>query len=190
MRKFVTNRKGTSSVEFSLIVLLLFLFVFGIADAARIMWQWNAAAKATHWGTRFAVVNDPAAPGLANFDCLAAAGGNGVSCPITAVTPNPVVCTQSGCTGSYGFDSAAFTAVVNEMRKIFDRVTAANVRIEYRHVGLGFSGNPYGSDVTPLVTVSLTGMGFNFLTPGLTGLTALNLPDFRTAMTGEDLSTN
>lgn len=188
VREFLAGREGTSSVEFALIALLLFTFVFGIADAARMMWQWNAAAKAVHWGVRFAAVNDPVADGLADIDCLAAAGGNGVPCPASSM-PNPVVCTQSGCSGSFGnFDSAAFNNVVNEMRRIYDRITAANVRIEYRHVGLGFAGNPYGSDIVPLVTVALQNMTFNFLTPGLSGLVTVTMPDFRTAMPAEDMS--
>lgn len=189
MRELLRNGQGTSSVEFALVALLLFTFMFGIADAARMMWQWNAAAKAAHWGARFAIVNDPVADGLADIDCLAAAGGNGVPCPASTM-PNPVVCTQSGCSGGFGnFDSAAFTNIVNEMRRSYDRITAANVRVEYRHVGLGFAGNPYGSDIVPLVTVVLTNMTFNFLTPGLSGLATINMPEFRTAMTAEDMST-
>lgn len=190
MRNVLTDRKGTSSVEFAMVMMVLFLFVFGIVDAARMMWHWNAAAKAVHWGTRFAVVNDPADDGMSNIDCLIAAGGNGVVCPASTM-PNPVVCTQSGCTNGIGtFDSAAFTATVNEMRRIYDRITAADVRIEYTHIGLGFSGNPYGSDIVPLTTVSLTGMVFNFVTPGLSGIISVNLPNFRTSMTGEDMTTN
>ena len=50
-----------SSVEFALVTIVFFLFVFGIFDFGRAMWQWNAAAKAVHWGARFAIVNDPAA---------------------------------------------------------------------------------------------------------------------------------
>ena len=146
-------------------------------------------------GARFAVVNDPPASGMPSIDCLVAAGVNGVPCPTTFLDPGPVVCIQSGCTGGdpaiFGpFDSAAFTAIVNRMNAIHDAITPANVRVEYRHVGLGFSGNPFGSDITPLVTVSLIGMNFNFLTPGLHGLVTLAMPDFRTTMTAEDQSTN
>jgi Flp pilus assembly protein TadG len=192
MHNVITDRKGTASVEFALVVLLLFMLVFGIIDAARMMWHWNAAAKATHWGIRFAVVNDPVDTGLANFDCLIAAGGNGVPCP-AATMPTPIVCTQASCspyTTGGTFDSAAFAAIVNRMASIYDGITAANVSVTYRHVGLGFAGNPYGSDIVPLVSVSLVGMNFNFLTPGLSGLATLNMPAFRTSMPGEDLSTN
>jgi hypothetical protein len=192
MHNVITDRKGTSSVEFALVVVLLFLLVFGITDAARMMWHWNAAAKATHWGVRFAVVNDPVDSGLGSIDCLVAAGGNGVPCP-SSVLPNPIVCIQSGCTANrFGgaFNATAFTAIVNRMAAIYGGVTAANVRVEYRHVGLGFAGNPYGSDILPLVQVSLTGMNFNFLTPGLSGLVTIAMPAFRTSMPAEDMSTN
>ncbi len=191
MHKVISDRNGTSSVEFSLVVLLLFMFIFGITDAARMMWHWNAATKATHWGVRFAVVNDPVDTGLANVDCLLAAGGNGVPCP-TATMPNPIVCTQGGCTANgFGgaFDNAAFTAIVNRMAGMYDGVTAANVRVTYRHVGLGFSGNPYGSDIVPLVTVDLIGLTFNFMTPGLAFVATINMPNFRTSMPAEDMET-
>jgi hypothetical protein len=75
------------------------------------------------------------------------------------------------------------------MAAIYDGITPANVRITYRHVGLGFAGNPYGSDIVPLVNVSLVGMTFNFLTPGLSGLTTLAMPDFRAVMPAEDMCT-
>ena len=191
MQSFIRDRGGTSTVEFALVALLFFGIVFGVIDAARMMWQWNRADKATHWGVRFAATNDPPASGLASIDCLLAAGGNGVPCPLTTLNPNPVVCTSSGCSGNYGaFDSAAFNAIVNQMRAIDGDITPANVRIEYRHIGLGFAGNPYGSDITPLITVKLTGMSFRFLTPILSSLTTIAMPDFRATMTAEDMSTN
>ena len=65
-------------------------------------------------------------------------------------------------------------------------VKAANVRIIYRGSGLGFAGDPNGSQIQPLVTVELTGLTFTPLT--MLSLKSVSLPKFSTTLTGEDLS--
>ncbi len=177
-----------SSVEFALVSLVFFLFIFGIFDFGRAMWQWNAAAKAAQWGARYAIVNDVVASGLADFDGLAAAGGNGLPVPLGAVNPNPVICDVNGCNGYGPLDTTAFNNIVNAMQQIYSRVQPENVVVEYEHIGLGFAGNPYGPDIVPTVKVSLQGMVFNLVTPGISGLVTITLPDFATTLMGEDLS--
>ena len=69
-------------------------------------------------------------------------------------------------------------------------ITAANVLIEYRGSGLGFAGDPdpLKPQISPLVTVRLTGLqfvplsGFMFVT--------FNMPDFATTLTAEDSGRN
>jgi Flp pilus assembly protein TadG len=60
--------RGSTVVEFAL-VLIFFLTVFlGILDFARMLWTWNAANEATRWGARISVVCDKgAAAVLANM---------------------------------------------------------------------------------------------------------------------------
>lgn len=188
LRDLIRNRHGTTSVEFALIVTVLFLVIFGIIDMARFMWVVNSAAKATHWGARYAVVSDIVPSALVDFDCLSATAGNGEPCPVSAISPNPIICTASGCNGYGPINTDAFNAIVTRMQAIDRRIQASNVQIEYRHIGLGFSGNPYGLDIVPTVTVKLQGMVFNLVTPGLSGLVSVPLPEFRTTLTGEDLS--
>ena len=174
-------------VEFALVAMVFFLFIFGIFDFGRALWQWNAAAKAAHWGARYAIVNNPVASGLAGFDGLAAAGGNGLSVPLGAVNPNPVVCDVTGCNGYGPLDATAFNDIVVVMQAIYSHVQPANVVVEYEHVGLGFAGNPFGMDIVPTVKVRLQGMVFNLITPGLSGLATITMPDFVTTLIGEDL---
>ena len=187
LRRFSRDRRGLSSVEFALVALVFFLFIFGIFDFSRALWQWNAAAKAAHWGARYTIVNDIVATGLVNFDGLAAAGGNGLAVPVGAVNPNPVICDVNGCNGYGPLDTAAFNNIVATMQLIYSRVQPANVVVEYEHVGLGFAGNPYGSDIVPTVTVRLQGMVFKLVTPMVSGLFTINMPDFATTLIGEDL---
>jgi len=188
INQFLKDRTGTTSVEFTLVALVFFLIFFGIIDIGRMMYAWNGAAKATHWGTRFAIVSDPVARGLANFDCLVAAGGNGEPCPLNAVNPNPVVCNSSGCNGYGPFDGAAFNAIVRQMRAIDDTIQAADIVVEYRHIGISMAGNPVGPDITPAVTIRLQNTTFNFITPGLSGIASVTMPEFTTTMTAEDLA--
>ncbi len=188
LRALIRNRHGTTSVEFALIVTVLFLVIFGIIDMARFMWVVNSAAKATHWGARYAVVSDIVPSALGDFNCLDFTVGNGEPCPVSAISPNPIICTASGCNGYGPINIDAFNAVVTRMQAIDRSIQASNVQIEYRHVGLGFSGNPFGLDIVPTVTVKLQGMVFNLVTPGLSALMSVPLPEFRTTLTGEDLS--
>lgn len=194
-RNFLGDRRGISSVEFALVCTVFFVFVFGIVDFTRAMWEWNAAAKATQVGVRYAVVNDMVSTSLANLKLVGVGGLQaGDAVPIgTAGTTNVITCTKSGgtgtCTGAAdpsAFDDTAFTAIVTRMQSIYSDVTEENVVVEYRHVGLGFVGNPLGSDVDPAVTVRLTGLVFDFVTPGLSGIVSINMPDFAATLTGED----
>lgn len=188
IKKFTLSRLGTTSVEFAIVTSAFLLLLFGIFDFGRIFWVWNSAAQATERGARLAVVSDIVPSGLQNFDCLIAANGNGALCPVSAVSPNPVICTVSGCNGYGPLNATAFNNIVTEMQKHSADIQPANVQIEYRHIGMGLSGNPFGSDIAPMVTVKLQGMIFDFVVPGFSGLTSINLPEFKTTLTGEDNS--
>ena len=52
-------QRGVAAVEFALISILLFSLMLGAAEVARVLWLWNAAAEATRFGARMAVVCDP-----------------------------------------------------------------------------------------------------------------------------------
>jgi len=187
MRHFWHDTRGISSIEFAMVVVAFLIFLFGIIDFGRAMWEWNSASKATHAGVRYAVVHNMAAPGLLTYDGVGAAGGNGLPIPAGAINPNPVVCTSAGCNGYGPLDNTAFNAIVTRMQQVYTRVQPANVVVEYLHVpGLGFAGNPYGPDFVPIVTVKLQGLVFNLAT-GLLGFATITMPAFAATMPGEDL---
>ena len=206
-RRLIRDERGISSIEFVIVATVFFMLIFGIIDFSRAMWEWNAAAKATQFGARHAVVSDIVSIDYEEFSALSISGVKaGEDVPLKDSGGNdviaPIFCSDSdlgpglaiGCGTSSDLsgltaakaNAVAFLAIVAQMQKMYDRIEAHNVVIEYRHIGLGFAGNPIGPDVDPLVTVKLRDMEFDFITPGLAGIFTLNLPDFAASLTGED----
>ena len=201
----IRDQRGISSIEFALVATVFFTMIFGLIDFSRAMWEWNAAAKATQFGARHAVVSDIVSVDYKDFSGLSVsgvtagnkvplkdAGGNDIIAPIFCSDSDPGAGLAIGCGTSLGglsaakADAVAFLAIVVEMQKMYGRIEAHNVVVEYRHIGMGFAGNPIGPDIDPLVTVKLRDMEFDFVTPGFTGIFTLNLPDFAASLTGED----
>ena len=190
-RVLFRDRGGASAAEFALVLPLLLVFLLGILDAGRFMWDYNQAEKATQMGVRYAVVTEMVPSGLENYSFA-------VSDSVLAGTAVPTsnfdraVCNTSSCTctggsvcGSIGYDAAAFDAIVARMKLMYPPITDSNVQIEYRNVGLGYAGDPNGPDVAPMVTVRLTGLSFQPITSMIFGA-AVTMPDFRAALTLED----
>jgi len=180
----VQDRRASSAAEFALILPLLIIFFFGIIDVGRLMFTWNRAEKATQMGVRHAIVTDMVPATLASQNFAISNGIPGGD-PVPTSQFDNTTCDQTTCTNGWGYDSAAFTAIVNRMRMAMPQITAANVEIDYENVGLGYAGDPNGPDVAPLVTVRLKDMEFRPTLFGVFGLT-LQLPDFNAALTSED----
>lgn len=56
------SQSGATVVEFAITAVLLFTLLLGIMDFGRMLFTWNAAAEATRWGARVAVVCDKLTP--------------------------------------------------------------------------------------------------------------------------------
>lgn len=192
LRHLRTDIKASSAAEFALVLPLLLLFIFGIIDVGRLMWEWNKSEKATQAGVRVAVVTDMVPSALAGYKFTGVTQGApvptsafpGVYCTGTSAT---VTCTCKAQTCSFGLGGAstAFNRIVTRMSQIDPRIAHSNVRIDYDNSGIGFAGNPYGSDVSPLVTVSLTGRTFQPTLLQLFG-GSIAMPGFPATMTLED----
>jgi Flp pilus assembly protein TadG len=169
---------------------LLILFLFGIIDGGRFLWEVNKAEKATQAGARVAIVTDVVSTGLGTQDYVGVGGlTQGDLVPASALgvlTCTRTACTCAGtCPTSFATaDSASFDRIVQRMSFMKPDIAASNVRITYRGSGLGFAGDPNGMDIAPLVTVTLSGVQFRPLV--LFNAVAFNLPDFRTTLTAED----
>jgi Flp pilus assembly protein TadG len=204
IRRLIRNRSGASAAEFALILPLLIILLLGIVDAGRFIWEYNRAEKATQAGARVAVVTQIIPQGVADFKYVGQTAG-GVAYlqgdPLTVTALGKVECKQTsgtlGCTcdnaGGTSFcptlgtsNTAGFDAVVARMQAMYPRVSASKVIVEYRGSGVGYAGDPGGMDISPLVTVKLSGMTFNPLV--FFGLVNFTLPPFATSLTAEDSS--
>ncbi len=195
-RSLLADRGGAGAAEFALLLPLLMILTLGTIDAGRYMWEVNEAKKATQYGARWAVVTNPVEGALITESFVGKSVGavtltQGDNIPAAAL--GTITCTQSSCTCTgaclstgTSHNAAAFDALVARMQLMDPRITPAQVRVSYSGSGLGFAGDPNGPDVSPIVTVSLTGKSFTPVTTFL--LATVNMPDFRTSLTAEDLS--
>jgi len=202
----VREERAATAAEFALVLPLLLIFLFGILDVGRFMWEYNEAEKATQMGVRYAVVTNPVlggttSSGLLNYSFATSDGiVAGTAVPTSyftssaCTTPNTsanVTCTCVSSTGNFcggvSSDGTSFGDIVTRMSAIDPLVKAKEVEVDYKNVGLGFAGDPNGSDVSPLVTVKLTGLTFQPLTTLLFGA-SFNMPTISASLTGEDLS--
>ena len=172
LRRLLHCSSGTTAAEFALMLPIILLFLLGIIDAGLYAWAFNRAEKATQMGARMAVATQvipggQLSNGLYNYS-FAVSGGipQGTIVPassfpdITCEAPSgTLACTCNGaCAFSTAIDTAAQTAwdnIVARMQYIYPDIDGSDVAIDYKWSGLGFSGDPNGPDVAPLVTVRL-----------------------------------
>lgn len=191
------DQRGATAAEFALVLPIFLLFLVGLIDVGRYAWAVNQAEKATQIGARWAVVTDMVPSGLSTYS-FAVLGGVPQGTPVTTADFDKLTCqstsgtvscncpTGSPCNFPTGVDAGgtlAFARIVARMQMIYPPVTADRVSIDYVNSGLGYSGDPNGPDVAPLVTVRLQGMSFPmFFMLGQ----RVPLPSFSYALTLED----
>jgi hypothetical protein len=201
-RAFIRDERGGPAAEFAMVLPLALIFLFGIIDVGRYMWEYNQAEKATQMGTRYAVATNLVASGLSGYsfavscgipqgDPVSAAAFPGINCigggTVASPTATCSLAGSSSCTSAIPTtdSDATLGLIVNRMRLFKPDIAPANVTINYGYSGLGYSGDPNGLDVAPLVTVSVTGLTFQ---PLLTIIFSapVNMGTFSYTLTMED----
>ena len=195
IKRLLQSTHAASAAEFALVLPILLLFLFGIIDGGRFLWEFNRAEKATQMGVRYAVVTDPVLSGLSGYSFstnpndLISAGSAVPTANFTSAACTSSSCTCTSSTGGFcaatSLDSTAFTNIVNRMALMYPTIKAANVEVDYKNVGLGFAGNPDGPDVYPLVTVKLKNLTFHPITC-LVFPCSIPMPSFSSGLTLED----
>jgi len=195
----IRDQRGGPAAEFAMVLPIAIMFLLGIIDVGRLMWTWNMAEKATQMGVRYAAVTDYIVPGIANQSFVGLSGltqGDVVpeSAYGTTTCTKPSTAVTCTCTGICPWGASPtvaggtpdpFTGIFNRMDAIFPALTPANIQILYKPSGIGFAGDPNGSDIAPLVTVQLTGVNFQPLLFQFFGA-SVTLPDFSATLTLED----
>ena len=185
------DRSAAAGAEFALVLPVVIFFLFGIIDAGRFMWELNRAEKATQIGVRMAAVTDPLSPGLIAADYVTGTVKAGDLIPASAL--GTVLCTSTVCTcetapcplTSETVAPAFTTVLVARMAQIYPRITAANVQVRYSGSGFGYASSDT-MEVSPLITVRLTGLNFDFVSA--LGLATIAMPPASATLTAEDAS--
>jgi Flp pilus assembly protein TadG len=209
IRIFLRCRSGSSAAELALVLPLFLIFLFGIIDTGRFMWEFNKAEKATQVGARVAIVTNVLSSGLEDenyagqtVDGTAIAAGGRIPAGALGTikcTSTTCTCEAAPCPSDLGtLDTATFNDVlVERMQRIDPAITAANVVIRYSGSGMGFAGNSSSGsggsgsgteqmEISPLITVTLENLQFKPITSLL--FATFSMPDFSTTLPAEDAS--
>lgn len=204
LKRLLKDRRGTNTVELTLIMGSLLLLTLGVIDVGRAALEWNAIQKSTQVGAREAITRDPivlpikyhffcnppADAALVGARCVDDFGNQQPECDFGTYT-----CTSTGCTGTnsaaYGdaeLSQETFDAVVNAMRASVPGIAPENVTVSYNSTSLGFIGMSGGLPAE--VSVSVTGVPFGFMALLPFGEIAFEIPRMMYTVTGEDFSNN
>ncbi len=200
IRRFLSDERGTTALEFTIVMMGLFGLTMGIYDFGRATWAYNAAQKATYVGSRTLAVRDPLhLPIKYHFNCdateptVAVLGklcrdeNNGsimAECDFGTVT-----CTSAGCGSAFdSTEQAVWDDLVTAMQNAYPYLLEDNIQVVYKATNLGFIGKPNGPIAE--VTTQITGDTFNFVGLAPFGFTNMSMPVFQTTITSEDFSDN
>ena len=160
-RRVVRDDDGAMLVEFAILMPLLLLLTFGLLDFGRLGFATVMAQKATEMAVRDAVVRRPLCGTLPEVNQRGSLSGTlaglrfGASC--TTGTDLCASFATLSCTAENAPDLWSRIAPLMPAN-----ATPANLTVTYAFdPTLGFLGGP----VTPYVTVAVTDLDFDFVTP-------------------------
>lgn len=196
---------AATAAEFAMVLPVLLILLFGIIDTGRFLYEYNEAEKATQVGARVAIVTNVLSPELRDENYVGQTVGGkviGAGDRIPAGALGTILCTSTTCScaaspcpsGVGTVDTATFNNVlVARMQQIYPAIQPGNVQVRYSGSGLGIAADPVGAgggpeqmQISPLVTVTLTGLEFPSFT--FLNFVRLPMPSFSTTLTAEDAS--
>ncbi|MCL6684506.1 TadE/TadG family type IV pilus assembly protein [Sphingomonas alba] len=205
LRPLMRSDSAATAAEFAMVLPVLLILLFGIIDTGRFLYEYNEAEKATQVGARVAIVTNVLSPELRDENYVGQTVGGKVIGPgdrIPAGALGTVLCTSASCTCAAGpcpsgvgtVDTATFNDIlVARMQQIYPAIQPDNVQVRYSGSGLGIAADPVGGSggaeqmqISPLITVTLTGVDFHPITSLM--FATIGMPSFSTTLTAEDAS--
>jgi hypothetical protein len=186
VNRFLRDFSGFSYLEFALVFPVIMLAALGTFDVAYMLYEWQAANKATFAGARRAVVVNPVAievtaltyTGTTDTPCSIPATGAvdpDANCP-TVDTVCTAAATSGTCSNGYTWNETAFTnptapldsplsGIFDQMHRVFPHLQRQNVQISYQTNGLGYAGRPNGLPMNVTVSIRCMTHELYFLGP-------------------------
>lgn len=165
LRRFARAEDGATLVEFAVVLSIFVFLLFGLIDFARLGFSNVMAEKATERAVRMAVVRPVICAGVPRINQRGLVGIVSLDLPNgTACTERTGLCYNPGTVSCTGDTSNATVA------EIYDRIrpllpTGArpeNLMFRYSYDP---ELNRVGAAYAPIVTVELTDLDFNFISP-------------------------
>ena len=161
-------------------------------------WQWNTAQQAARKGARLAATSAPVASDLISMTGVGGSVNPGDAMPdyVKVCSGDTGICTNGTYSHTamsaliFGPDQddtcATNTRERSGMCDVYKDVEAANVTVEYRGSGLGIAGYP--GQPSPIITVRLTGLEYDFVFLDLIAPSMFKtMPDVEVSVMSEDL---
>lgn len=191
------GESGATIVELAIVLAVFLLIFFGLLDFGRLGFNAVLAQKATQTAARIAVVRPPLCGGLPATNQRADPGDTSTPLGTDCAGGVCVAVADARCSLATAVNEDTADEIWNRIRPLLPgNATRAAIEVTYSYdPAMNFLGGPY----VPLVTVEITGLQFDFVSP-LGGLAALanggdpgNLgdsflfPGFSVSLPGEDL---
>jgi len=187
---FRKDTRGATLIEFSLILPILFALIFGIIDFGYVLYQYNAAVKATQVGAQYAATHNSLVTNLNDCGPASFSDRAGTDCAAVAGYSSWSVT----CPGGGNCDGAVMTEILTAMQGVYANLEPGDVSIEFSgEPGLGYLGR--GRPV-PAITVSINNLTYDYIAIGafvnlLSGSTgfssSIQISTARTTVIAEDL---
>ncbi|MGJ8546043.1 MAG: TadE/TadG family type IV pilus assembly protein [Sulfitobacter sp.] len=164
--RFARDENGATLVEFAIVVSIFLFLFFSVIDFARLGYTNVTAEKATNMAARMAVVRGPACDGVATVTDRGLLIGT-----LSLDLPNGTPCTERAglckqintvtCTGTTS--NATALAIWTQVRPLLPN----NAAIENLQFSYSFDENlnRVGAPYSPMVTVELADLQFDFISP-------------------------
>lgn len=146
IRRFVTDREGGAAVQFAILLPTLLILIVVLLELVFMSVVYLQIGEAARRGSRLATIVDP----IANLEDLQEGA--------------PIECRRNDgtitCTNASVVDANSFEEIYQDMVGILPTLERNNIRVVYRHGGIGDPDALNG--VIPVITVRITSYEHRF----------------------------